>query len=97
VLGEFELAGQRIVCEQGRCAAADGTLAGSALTMAEAVRNAQRLMAVDAATAVRMASAVPSAVLGLADELGAIRAGMRADLVMVDHAGTVAETWISGR
>jgi N-acetylglucosamine-6-phosphate deacetylase len=65
--------------------------------MAAAVRNAVRLMGVDLATAVRMASDVPASVMGLAAERGAIRAGMRADLVLVDSGNEVTETWISGR
>ena len=94
---EFMLGGQRIVCEAGRCAAADGTLAGSDLNMAEAVRNAERLMGVDFATAVRMASAVPALVMGLSGERGAITPGMCADLVLVDARKNVLETWIAGK
>jgi N-acetylglucosamine-6-phosphate deacetylase len=93
---EFELAGQRIAVEGGRCVTADGTLAGSHLTMAEAVRNAERLMGVNAATAVRMASAVPARVLGLSQERGEIRRGLRADLALLDAEGNVVETWIAG-
>lgn len=94
---EFRLAGQRIECDGDRCTAPDGTLAGSNLNMAAAVRNAVRLMGVDVATAVRMASEVPASVMGLAAERGSIRAGMRADLVLVDTGNNVTETWISGR
>ncbi|WP_395612153.1 N-acetylglucosamine-6-phosphate deacetylase [Allosphingosinicella sp.] len=94
---EFWLGGQRISCDGDRCAAADGTLAGSNLNMAAAVRNAVRLMDVDLATAVRMASAVPASVLGLAAERGSIEAGMRADLVLVDTGNNVLESWIPGR
>ena len=92
----FELAGQRIDCDGDRCIASDGTLAGSNLNMAAAVRNAERLMGVDAATAVRMASIVPAHILGIAGERGSIGVGMRADLVLVDDARKVTETWIGG-
>jgi len=94
---EFWLGGERIACDGDRCIAADGTLAGSNLNMAAAVRNAVRLMGVDLATAVRMASEVPASVIGLAVERGTIRAGMRADLVLVDSGNEVVETWISGQ
>lgn len=92
----FELAGQRIECDGGRCITSDGTLAGSNLNMAAAVCNAERLMGVDAATAVRMASMVPATIMGISGERGSIRAGMRADLVLVDDAKNVVETWIMG-
>jgi N-acetylglucosamine-6-phosphate deacetylase len=94
---EFWLAGQRIACDGDRCTASDGTLAGSNLNMAAAVRNAVRLMHVDVETAVRMASEVPASVMGLAAGRGAIRAGMRADLVLVDGGNNVVETWIAGQ
>jgi N-acetylglucosamine-6-phosphate deacetylase len=93
----FELGGQRIECDGERCLAADGTLAGSNLTMAQAVANAIRLMGVDAATAIAMASKVPAAILGLAGERGSIGPGMRADLLLVDAANTVLECWIEGQ
>jgi N-acetylglucosamine-6-phosphate deacetylase len=93
----FDLAGQRIECDGERCLAADGTLAGSSLNMARAVENAQRLMGVDAATAVVMATKVPASILGLAGERGSIKAGMRADLVLLDDVGDVLQTWIDGR
>jgi N-acetylglucosamine-6-phosphate deacetylase len=93
---EFKLGGQRIVEANGRLTGADGTLAGSNLDMASAVRNAVELMGVDLATAVRMASAVPAAVLGMAGERGSIAAGQRADLVLADDHGRVIETWING-
>lgn len=93
---EFQLGGTRIVAENGRLTAADGTLAGSNLNMADAVRNAEELMQVDRPTAVRMASAVPASILGLSSELGAITPGLRADLVLADAEGKVRERWIRG-
>jgi N-acetylglucosamine-6-phosphate deacetylase len=93
---EFWLGGQRIVAEDGRCSAADGTLAGSDLDMAQAVRNAVRLLGVDLATAARMASSVPASAMGMANERGSIRPGLRADLLLIDGDGHVLETWING-
>jgi len=94
---EFVLDGQRIVAEDGRCFAPDGTLAGSDLDMALAVRNAVRLMKIDLPTAIHMASAVPAAAIGLTGQRGEIRAGLRADLTLLDAEGHVVETWIDGR
>jgi N-acetylglucosamine-6-phosphate deacetylase len=84
------------VADGTRCVAADGTLAGSNLTMAAAVRGAEHLLGVDRATAIRMASEVPASILAMSGELGAIRAGMRADLLLVDDEMKVLETWIAG-
>ena len=93
---DFILNGQRIVAADGRCTAPDGTLAGSDLDMAQAVRNAQRMMGVDLATAARMASAVPAAAMGFAPAPGAIRPGFAADFVLLDGDQHIVETWISG-
>ncbi len=74
-----------------------GALAGSGLTMDMAVRNAVRLLGVDVALAIRMASANPAAVLGLAQETGRIAPGLRADLVLLDDGLTPLRTWCGGR
>src|SRR5262249_41650363 len=59
---------------------ADGTLAGSALTMDGAVRNVVTAAAVSIEAAVTAASTNPAALLGLRDR-GRIEPGARADLV----------------
>ncbi len=93
---EFMLGGRRITAENGRCTDAAGTLAGSDLDMASAVRNAETMMEVDFATAVRMASTSPARAIGLTGTHGSIVAGARADLVLMDDAKEVVETWIGG-
>lgn len=94
---EFTLRGLRIIADDGRCVAPDGTLAGSDLDMAMAVRNAVRLMGVDLATAVRMASASPARAMRMSEERGEIRPGLAADLVLMNGRQEVIETWIGGR
>lgn len=93
----FTLQGQTITVEDGVCVAPDGTLAGSDLDMAAAVRNAVAMLGLDEAIAVRMASLNPASFLGLDHELGRIVAGQRADLVLLDGAGQVQATWIGGQ
>jgi N-acetylglucosamine-6-phosphate deacetylase len=93
----FQLQGQTIRVVDGVCVSPDGTLAGSDLDMATAVRNTQALLGVDPPRAIRMASAAPAAFLGLADRVGEIRPGRRADLVRLDPTGCVTESWIAGR
>lgn len=92
----FTLQGQTITVQDGVCVSPDGTLAGSDLDMAGAVRNSVELLGLDLPTAVRMASLNPASFLGLDHELGRIVAGQRADLVLLDEAGQVQATWIAG-
>lgn len=93
----FMLQGRRIVVRDGRCVDENGTLAGSALDMASAVRNTVKLLGLPLAQAARMASTYPAQFLGLGNELGRIAPGYRANLVAVDDAINVVETWIDGR
>jgi N-acetylglucosamine-6-phosphate deacetylase len=92
----FTLNGQPISVVDGRCTNADGTLAGSDLDMASAVRNAVQMLDVGLADALAMASANPGAFLGLDGELGRIAAGYRADLVLLDDTLNPVESWIGG-
>jgi N-acetylglucosamine-6-phosphate deacetylase len=92
----FMLQGRRIRVENGVCVDEHGTLAGSDLDMAAAVRNARDMLGLEIATAARMASQYPAAFIGLDRELGRIAPGYRADLVACDNDMNVLETWISG-
>ena len=92
----FELNGETITCRDGRCVNARGTLAGSALDMAGAVRNTVAQAGLEVAEALRMASTYPADFLGLADH-GRIAAGCVADLVVLDDRLHVRETWIGGK
>jgi N-acetylglucosamine-6-phosphate deacetylase len=93
--GDYELGGRTVHLEDGAVRLADGTLAGSALTMDEAVRNAVRFLGVTLAQAVRMATETPAAALNL-DGKGKIAVGCDADFVLLDAEGTVLETIVAG-
>jgi len=92
----FVLQGRTIRVVDGICRDENGTLAGTALDMAAAVRNAVSLLGLDIVEAVRMASEYPAEFLGLGLELGRIAPGYRANLVLMDDEFTVQKTWIEG-
>jgi N-acetylglucosamine-6-phosphate deacetylase len=92
----FTIQGRPIMVEDGVCVDEHGTLAGSDLDMASAVRNAMDLLGLDLATAVAMASRNPAELMGLGGELGRIAPGYRADLVLATERLEVLETWIGG-
>jgi N-acetylglucosamine-6-phosphate deacetylase len=92
----FILQGRTIHVIDGVCRDENGTLAGTGLDMATAVRNAVRLLDLDVAEAARMASEYPAAFLGLEYELGRIAPGFRANLVLMDDDLQVRRTWIEG-
>jgi N-acetylglucosamine-6-phosphate deacetylase len=95
-LREFDLHGRKITVENDRCTAADGTLAGSHLDMATAVRNTTTLIGLPLEEALRMASMYPAAFLGLGHQMGRISAGFRADFALLDDDLRVTKTWIGG-
>lgn len=92
----FVLMGQTIDVVDGICREPDGTLAGSALSMAQAFRNAIDLLDLSVVEASRLASGNPAAFLGLESETGAILPGLRADLVHLDARRRVTRTWTAG-
>ncbi len=94
---DFWLQGRRISVSDGVCMDEAGTLAGSALDMASAVRNAMTMLGLDLTTASRMASLNPASFLGLDHDLGRIAPGYRANLVAVDRDLRVLHTWIEGQ
>jgi len=93
----FMLQGKKIIVRDGKCVDEQGTLSGSALDMASAVRNAITMLGIDLAQAVRMASTNPARFLGMDHEIGRIAPGYRANLVLADDALNVLDTWIDGR
>ncbi len=95
-LETFQLLGATIRIHNGVYVDENGTLAGSALDMSRAVRNAMDFLGVSLIEAITMASAAPAAFLGLGHEVGQIAKGLRANFVVADDALNVRGTWIDG-
>lgn len=93
----FVLQGRTIRVANGACIDGDGTLAGSHLDMAGAVRNTVAMLGVPVATALQMASANPAAYLGLGGRYGRIATGFSADFVALDHSLHCTATWSAGQ
>jgi N-acetylglucosamine-6-phosphate deacetylase len=95
--GEYTLGEQSVVVRNGaaRLASSD-SLAGSTLTMDEAVRRAVLPVGLPIEVASGAASGNPARVLGLGDTTGAIAAGLDADLVVLDDDLTVARVMRRG-
>ncbi len=92
----FALTGRAVARRDGRLTLADGTLAGSDLTMDRAVRFAVDHLDQPLAEALRMASLYPALLLGLDSTRGRIARGYAADLVLLDDALAVRRHWIGG-
>jgi N-acetylglucosamine-6-phosphate deacetylase len=70
--------------------------AGSVATSDRLVRNMVRMAGVPLADAVRMITATPARIMGVAEKKGSIRPGMDADLVLFDDNITISHTIING-
>jgi N-acetylglucosamine-6-phosphate deacetylase len=93
----FRLYGQRITVRDGRCTTADGTLAGSVLDMASAVRNCVNMLDLPLAEVLPLATTAPAAFLAIDGWLGRLAPGYRADLVALDpDTVDVLATWVAG-
>jgi N-acetylglucosamine-6-phosphate deacetylase len=92
----FTLQGKTIRVVDGVCRDEQGTLAGTAIDMATAVRKAVSTLGLDLQSALRMASQYPAEYLGLGHELGRIAPGYRANLALLDDSLHVHRTWIEG-
>jgi N-acetylglucosamine-6-phosphate deacetylase len=92
--GRYVLGGTEVTAEAGVVRRADGTLAGSALTMIEAVRNLHALGA-ELEAALAAASTVPARIVGRAD-LGRLAVGAPADVVVLDDRLEVQRALVAG-
>jgi N-acetylglucosamine-6-phosphate deacetylase len=93
--GDYEIWGETISVKNGRTANAAGSIAGSVISMLDAVRLLHSL-GVSYVDLARMASSNPAQLLGLDPVCGSIEPGKRADLVALDHEGNVKLTLTEG-
>ena len=83
--GESELGGQKVFVHENRAELADGTLAGSVLTMADGVRRFMNNTGASLPEAVAAASLNVAVSLGLDHQLGSLEVGKAADIVLLDE------------
>lgn len=93
--GKSELGGQTVYVKDGRATLADGTLAGSILTMEKAVRNIWKWGHLTLPQAVQLATANPARELGLTDR-GTLEPGKRADITVFDEDFRILRTYVKG-
>lgn len=93
--GEYQIWGETIRVENGRTQNARGSIAGSVITMLDAVRLMLSLGVSESETA-RMSSLNPARLLGIDNDCGSIEEGKRADLVALDRDCKVRLTTIGG-
>ncbi|AWN23598.1 N-acetylglucosamine-6-phosphate deacetylase [Deinococcus irradiatisoli] len=94
--GESELGGLPVIVKDGKATLKfGGNIAGSVLTLDQALRNALKA-GLDLPQVSQMLSAAPAASLGLSDR-GRLEAGLRADLVVLNEQFEVQAVYVGGQ
>lgn len=88
---------RQITVKDGAARLPSGGLAGSVLTMDQAVTNAARWLGVSRNQAIAMASQVAAESLGLRERKGRLAPGYDADFVLLDDDLTVQQTFVHGK
>lgn len=94
--GEYYLGELKAIVKNGEARLENGSLAGSVLTMATAVRNMVKLVGLELHQAVQMASLNPARRHRLDTEIGSLAVGKRADLVLLDKDLNIDTTIVGG-
>ena len=94
--GTYKLYDYEVTVADGAARLADGTLAGSVLTMSEAVKNMIELAGLPIETVIPMATEIPARIAAVADRKGRIDQRYDADLVALSDRFEVERVWARG-
>ncbi|MEM7115409.1 MAG: N-acetylglucosamine-6-phosphate deacetylase [Chloroflexota bacterium] len=94
--GHYQLGDYSVTVDAERAQLADGTLAGSIITMDEGVRRFIQMTGCSLAEAVETVTAVPAQLLNMAHHKGHIATGYDADFVLLTTNQQVAATFVAG-
>ena len=93
--GKTELGGQEVIVKDGKAKLLDGTLAGSVLTLDQALRNGlEHNLPIHKLG--NMLSTIPAEYMALKDR-GQLKEGLRADIVIMDKDFNILEVYVAGR
>jgi len=95
--GNYKLGSYEVQVDNNRSLLDDGTLAGSLLSMDQALRNLLKYTGCSPAEAIRTITATPASLLGLSGSKGQIAPGYDADLVLLSSEFKVMATFIDGQ
>lgn len=94
--GDYKIWGETISVKDGRTSNEKGSIAGSVISMLDAVRMMKSQGASEVELA-QMASGNPARLLGIDHNCGSIEEGKGADLVAIDRDGNVQLTMVGGQ
>ena len=94
--GVSELGGQTVYVKNGEARLADGTIAGSVVTMDRAMANFRRNTGASVPEVVRMVTENQAQELGLFEKIGSLCPGAAADITIFNEDFTILRTFVDG-
>ena len=95
--GEYSIAGMPVTVKDGRARLADGTIAGSTLTLIDGVKNLAVFADIPFSEALYCATASPAKMIGAYASVGSLDVGKRANMLILDEGYNVKEVIFQGK
>lgn len=95
--GVYEVSGKEVhIQENGHILLADGTINGSSRNVLYGISNLVKKLHIPLADVMRMCSLNPAVLLGIDQERGSLKAGKKADFIILDQELTLQNTYVNG-
>jgi N-acetylglucosamine-6-phosphate deacetylase len=94
--GTYRLYNYDVTVSDGQATLADGTLAGSVLTMDRAVKNMVELAGLPIESVIPLATEVPAGILGVSLRKGKLEAGYDADIIVLNERLEIEQVFVRG-
>jgi N-acetylglucosamine-6-phosphate deacetylase len=94
--GDYDLGCHTVYLHAGIARTEAGGLAGSTLTLNQAVRNVMKLAGLSTSQALAMATRVPAEIMGLTGKKGILQPGADADVILLDTELNVLAGIVAG-
>ncbi len=94
--GDYSIAGMPVTVVEGKARTSDGAIAGSTLSLWQGVHNLSDFAGISFENALYAATMAPALEVGIADEVGSIVPGKRADLLVLDNWLTIGRILCGG-
>ena len=94
--GEYELGGQKVTVQGIECRLENGVIAGSILSLDQAIANLARYTDLPIEKIIATVSTNPARALGIEEQKGSLQPGRDADILLLDEALSVKSVWLRG-